>query len=238
MKNILDMACFSGKDLNKDHNEDLYLPPTYDKKFNIVFAVADGVGASNDAKQASKIAIEAVRETLYLNEFNIDSAFEKAKKAIDELEIDTATTLTVVHVTQEEILIGHLGDCRLYYRKNNKLKQITRDQTRYQDLLDSGEHKMKNLRNHKERLSTILTSALSRKVEPKFEKLSIPFKDVEEDGVISLFLMSDGAYKHWHARPSFSEKTMKSSSAFCSSLKKRIEKKILDDYTLIALNLS
>lgn len=237
MNSILDIACFSNKEPNKENNEDFYLPPTFDNEFNIVLAIADGVGTASSAKLASNLAIEAVRECLKESEFSIESAFARAKKEIDKIEINTATTLTIIHILSSEVIIGHLGDCRAYFKKGNKLTQITRDQTRYQDLLDSGEHKMKNLRNHKERLSSILTSALSRKTELQYDKVTLSIDDIVDGEILDLYLMSDGAYKHWHLRPKFSDKTMNSPAAFASSLKKRIEKNIDDDYTLLALKI-
>jgi protein phosphatase len=53
-----------------------------------------------------------------------------------------------------------------------------------------------------------------------------------------IYAMSDGAYKYWDARPKFSEKTMNSPSAFMSSLRKRMAKNIIDDYTFIGVKVS
>lgn len=238
MNKIIEMSCFSSKKFDKKENEDFYLPPSFDNNFNMVFAVADGVGSSEDSMLASHAAIRGIRRILNDSSFSIEEAFHSAKKEIDSLNISTATTLTVIYIKDNELLIGHAGDCRVYFSKNNKLIQLTTDQTRYQELLDSGEHKLRNLRNHKERLSSILTNALSNTTDLNFELISMPVDELKTDGCFQLFAMSDGAYKHWDIRPKFSEKTMSSPSAFASSLRRRIEKNIIDDYTFIGVKLS
>ncbi|WP_200286832.1 PP2C family protein-serine/threonine phosphatase [Pantoea ananatis] len=238
MNKIIEMSCFSSKQHEKEENEDFYLPPTFDNNFNLVFAVADGVGNSEHSILASHAAIQGVKRVLKGGVFSIEEAFHSAKKEIDKLNITTATTLTIIHVKDEELLIGHAGDCRVYYCEKNKLKQLTTDQTRYQELLDSGEHKLRNLKNHKERLSSILINALSNTTDLSFELLSVPINELRFNGFFQVFAMSDGAYKHWDVRPKFSEKTMNSPSAFASSLRKRIEKNIVDDYTFIGVKLT
>ncbi|HHE1496672.1 TPA: PP2C family serine/threonine-protein phosphatase, partial [Salmonella enterica subsp. enterica serovar Strathcona] len=112
----------------------------------------DGVGSSEHSILASHAAIRGIKQVLGESSFSVEEAFHSAKKEIDDLNISTATTLTIIHIKGNEVLIGHSGDCRVYFSKNNKLHQLTTDQTRYQELLDSGEHKLRNLRNHKERL--------------------------------------------------------------------------------------
>ncbi len=238
MKNIIEMACFSLKQPQKKENEDFYLPPSFDSDFNIVFAVADGVGSSEHSMLASHAAIRGIRHTLGTSFFSIESAFHSAKKEIDNLDISTATTLTIVQIKKNEVLIGHSGDCRVYFNKNNKLNQLTTDQTRYQELLDSGEHKLRNLRKHKERLSSVLTNALSNTTDLNFELMSFPISQLIYNGYLQLYAMTDGAYKHWDVRPRFSEKTMLSPTAFASSLRKRIEKNIMDDYTFIGVKVT
>ncbi|WP_437214496.1 PP2C family protein-serine/threonine phosphatase [Pectobacterium sp. LFLA-215] len=238
MNKIIEMSCFSLKKPEKNENEDFYLPPSFDHDFNMVFAVADGVGSSEHSMLASHAAIRGIKQALEDSAFSIEKAFHSAKKEVDGLNISTATTLTIIHIKENEVLIGHSGDCRVYFCKNNKLNQLTTDQTRYQELLDSGEHKLRNLRNHKKRLSSILINALSSTTDLNFELISVPIDELKFNGVIQIFAMSDGAYRHWDARPKFSEKTMNSPSSFAASLRKRIEKNIIDDYTFIGVKLS
>lgn len=232
MINIIDMSCFSFPNPIKNINEDYFLPPRHDGD-NLIFAIADGVGSFEYSDIASKCAINAVNDTISNGEFSIEKAFLKAKFDIDKIDTDSATTLTIVQVCKDKVLIGHLGDCRFYYVKNNKLVQLTKDHTRYQELLDSGEHKLRKLREHKKRLSSVLTKALSNKISLEYDLISIPTSDLIENGVLNVSLMSDGAYRHWEHRPRFSNITINTPSAFSNSLRKRIERNINDDYTLV-----
>ncbi|WP_323859740.1 PP2C family protein-serine/threonine phosphatase [Xenorhabdus szentirmaii] len=237
MNRIVDMSCFSDAANGKAVNEDYFLPPTFDSDSNIVFAVADGVGSTEQADLASKCAIQAIQKALIEPDFSIEKAFSLAKQAIDEFDFSVATTLTIVHIVDSKLYIGHVGDCRLYFKNKNKLVQLTKDHTKYQELLDSKEHSMRNLRNHKERLSTILTSALSNDIELNFDVTVKDIKDISDGDNVILALMSDGAYKHWELRPKFSERTMSLPSAFSASLRRRIEKDIIDDYTFLSVKL-
>ncbi|MEC6906216.1 PP2C family serine/threonine-protein phosphatase [Photobacterium piscicola] len=237
MISIIDMSCFSFPASIRHKNEDSFLPPRFDGE-KLVFAIADGVGSLKDSDLASKLAINAVAKTIDDGLFSIDKAFINAKAAIDALETDSATTLTIIQVNKENIIIGHLGDCRAYYVKDDKLVQLTKDHTKYQELLDSGEHKLRNLRAHKERLSSVLTLALSNKINLKYDLISIPIDDLIENKILNILLMSDGAYNHWMLRPRFSTATINTPSAFSNSLRKRIEKNIKDDYTLINIKIN
>ncbi|MEX9974538.1 PP2C family serine/threonine-protein phosphatase [Providencia rettgeri] len=237
MNRIIDISCFSEAAKGKLINEDYFLPPTYDYNSNIVFAIADGVGSTEHADLASKSAIQAIQRLIVEPDFSINKAFISAKKEIDKFEFSVATTLTIVHIVDSIVHVGHVGDCRLYFKNENKLIQLTKDHTKFQELLDSGEHSMKNLRNHKERLSTILTSALSNDIELQYDHFDKNIVDISDKDEAILTLMSDGAYKHWELRPKFSERTMGLPSAFSTSLRRRIEKNIIDDYTFLSVKL-
>lgn len=239
MHYIIEIGSFSYPKPTKEINEDFLLLPTYDLNSNIVFAVADGVGSSNKANKASEHAINAINNILRSKDFSIENALENAKNAINNLAdsdnqyIDSATTLTIVQIQKHNIIIGHIGDCRAYVKKQNKLLQLTKDHTRYQDLIDSGELSIKKINQHKEKLSSILTKALTRSYPLTFDIINIPIEDFIEDSVLIMSLMSDGAYNHWQKRARFSENTMNSPSAFINSLRKRIEKEPTDDFTCL-----
>lgn len=238
MISIIEIASFSFPDNNKEKNEDWLLPPTFDSNYGLVLAIADGVGSSKSPNQASLSAIKSVKKSIECGMFSVKNAFDKAKEEINKLEIDSATTLTVVHISEGKTTIGHLGDCRVYAKINDKLNQLTIDHNKYKEMFDSGEHKLKNLKNHKERLSAILTKALSKNVSIEPDILTFDTNDFLFNKELNIFIMSDGAYKHWEKRPRFSKNTMDSPLYFASSLKKRILKEIVDDYSFIGVKVS
>lgn len=243
MYHVVEVGSFSFSKPNKEENEDFLLLPINDYNKNIVFAVADGVGSLNGASHASACAITAISNMLKDPSFSVQTAIYRAKEEIDSLSSfdkqysQSATTLTLVQIGKENVIIGHIGDCRAYVKKNNKLIQLTKDHTRYQEVIDSKEYSEKMLRPHKERLSSVITKALSKEVQLDFDILTFPIEDLVEDNSIVMSLMTDGAHKHWHKRARFSYSTMNSPSAFINSLRKRIEKEPTDDFTCLNVRL-
>ncbi|HHX8640294.1 TPA: PP2C family protein-serine/threonine phosphatase [Vibrio diabolicus] len=238
MIQILEASSFSYPKPMKHENEDFLLQPTYDNQYNLVFAIADGVGSTDGASNASKCAIKSIEKLIKEDSFSIEAALLLAKNDIDILSATdsnlarSATTLTIVQVTKKEIIIGHTGDCRVYVKKGRKLKQLTKDHTRYQEMIDEGEQPIKKINERKERLSSIITKAISPQIELDYEITITSIDEYIEDGTLLFSLMSDGAYDYWHQRPRFSDSTMSTPSAFINSLRKRVERKgPKDDYT-------
>lgn len=246
MFKVKEIAFFSCSKPLKETNEDACLLPVFDDENGILFGIADGVGSNSGAKSASHIAIDAARKEFLLGResFSLGKVFSTAKNKISNLvSIDSsfsraATTLTLVNLKDDTIFIGHIGDCRLYFKDcHNKLVQLTKDHTRYQELLDSKEFSKNKLTSHKERLSSILTSAISANYEDvNYEISSYQLGSLNiSDDELFLYVMSDGAYKFWEKRPKLSLRTMSSATAFTNSIRRRIEKEPSDDYTLLAL---
>lgn len=239
MMYIVEVGSFSLPKPGKRINEDFLLLPTYDLEDNIVFAVADGVGSLEGADKASKCVINAIDKMLKKENFSIEAALYKAKEEIDNLTImnsqyiNSASTITLVQITKKNVVIGHIGDCRAYAKRDNKLVQLTKDHTRYQDLIDTGEHSIRKLQQHKERLSSVITRVITNSIELKFDIINIPINELIENNNLVISVMSDGAYSHWQKRPKFSDKTMNSPLSFVNSLRKRIEKAPTDDFTCI-----
>lgn len=238
MIHVLEASNFSYPKPMKDENEDFLLLPTYDNQYNLVFAIADGVGSTAGASSASRCAIESVESLIKKDAFSIKSALIQAKKDVDAMSLTdrnlskSATTLTVIQITKEEIIIGHTGDCRVYAKLGKKLKQLTKDHTRYQEMIDEGEHPRRKINERKERLSSVITKAISPQIDLDYDITVTPVGDFLENGVLLLSAMTDGAYDYWQSRPKFSDSTMSTPSAFTNSLRKRIERQgPKDDYS-------
>lgn len=117
-----------------------------------LLAVADGMGGH----AAGEVASATVIESLFADLSNLPSASNDASdwiinrigKANDALgEIIAAqpetrgmgTTLSVVVALEENIVIGHVGDSRVYRLRDGQLERITKDHTYVQMLVDNGE---------------------------------------------------------------------------------------------------
>lgn len=243
MYRIVEIGSFSLPKPNKQENEDFLLLPAYDNERNVVFAIADGVGSLSGSSKASISAINAIGCMLKEPNFSIEKAMHQAKYAIDKLaEINSnytqsATTLTLIQVGDKYTRIGHVGDCRAYFKMGNKLVQVTKDHTRYQEVIDSGMYTPQMIHSHKDRLASVITKAITQRVELDFDFMEFPTEDFIDDGKIIISLMSDGAYTHWQKRPRFSKSTMDNPLAFVNSLHKRIEKNPSDDFTCLSVKL-
>ncbi|EJD6080705.1 protein phosphatase 2C domain-containing protein [Providencia rettgeri] len=247
MLKIKELASFCLAKPDKLINEDAFFAPFRHKNGSMVFAVADGVGSYEGAGNASTIAIECLSSELENDDFSIKRVLDSTKLKLDELSKNysqlskAATTLSVVSVTDKKLEIIHIGDSRVYYKDvNNKLRQLTQDHTKYQEFLESKEFSVRKLREHKARLSRVLTKAITKDYDVKYDFYTLDLEDIpQHDGCIFLYAMTDGAYSFWEKRPHLSYKTMSSPTAYASSLKKRIERAgAEDDYTLIALSIS
>lgn len=245
MIKILETASYS---FAKDHtktNQDSILPPVFIEN-GVLFAIADGVGSYKGGEYASKIAIEHLSNIKNQLELSSDLKYTFSKIREKILRLDNinpdykhaATTLTLGFIDNKNLYIGHIGDCRIYIKdSNNHLKQLTKDHTQLQELVDEKLYTKKFLQDKK--VKNILTTAIANNVEMKVDIFSTPLDElVDNENKLSIFLMSDGTHKYWDKRPRFSLNTLNNITRFASSLKKRTEYFTpIDDYSLVALTI-
>jgi protein phosphatase len=131
--------------------------------------VADGVGGNAGGERASRKAVEAVVEYLHSNrkgllrdsESDGDRVFEDLKSALvwarHRIQLDAegsphyarmGTTLTLAYLAWPTAYIAHVGDSRAYLFRQQKLVQLTHDQTIAQMLADAGAIKSDDVRRH------------------------------------------------------------------------------------------
>ncbi len=81
--------------------------------------------------------VEAVLERMTERFFRIDETLKQ--QADDDPSLSgMGTTLTAAATLGDDIIIGHIGDSRAYLYRNDILKQLTRDHTVAQELIDAG----------------------------------------------------------------------------------------------------
>jgi protein phosphatase len=87
--------------------------------------------------------------------------------------------------------VVHVGDSRAYYLRGGRLRQLTRDQTAYDHLVDEGliKEDPPDQTGRRHMLRDVLTSAVGSEIEP-----TIGLIDLEPDDV--LLLCTDGLTKH------------------------------------------
>lgn len=175
-----------------------------------IMLVADGVGGSADGSEASRLATIAVTEyfasamkcwhaagsasehefTAALRESAIEAHRRVKEQAAIQLEgRKMATTLSIGIVVWPLLYVVQVGDSRCYHYQDGELRQLTRDQTLAQEMIDRGA--LTPERAHNSPLNHVLSSAIGADdAVPEISRL-----DVSHRGSITL-VCSDGLTKH------------------------------------------
>jgi serine/threonine protein phosphatase PrpC len=115
-----------------------------------LLVVADGMGGAAAGKLASEMTVSALRDAL-IHDYSTVSlsarlahATEAANRQVYEFAEQNpeltgmGTTLTAVLVQNNSAFISQVGDSRAYLIRDEKIHQLTKDQTLVQRLLDDG----------------------------------------------------------------------------------------------------
>ncbi len=175
-----------------------------------ILLVADGVGGSAAGSTASRLATEAVTKYIAstLRSYHtaglssegelMDALRGAAHEAHDKVRAEAesqlggrqmATTLSLSVVAWPWMYVVQVGDSRGYFYQDGVLRQVTRDQTIAQELVDRGALRQEVA--HTSPLSNVLSSAIgASEATPVITKV-----DVRERGCVVL-LCTDGLTKH------------------------------------------
>jgi predicted Zn finger-like uncharacterized protein len=145
-----------------------------------ILVVADGMGGYEAGDQASALVVRTLGGSLagLLAEFltgqlkenaapaRIDVALKAANKAVySKGQTDPAckgmgATAAVAVVSDGQVSIGHVGDCRVYHSRDGKLLQVTKDQTLVARMVELGQLSAQEALTHPKRNE--VTSAVGR----------------------------------------------------------------------------
>lgn len=157
------MICAANTDIGmrRNVNQDSYILKTFSEK-TALCVVCDGMGGAKGGEEASKIASEvfatSVEEfiiqfvgtkerSVHVNEIRekLIESVDKANKAVHSYAKShpslrgMGTTLVAALVIEHNIFAINVGDSRMYLIKGNKIKQITKDHSYVQYLIDMGQ---------------------------------------------------------------------------------------------------
>lgn len=135
----------------RPHNED-YLIAVADRG---VLVVGDGMGGHCAGEVASKIAVEAAAAELLAAQLAdnageleslmcVGQAGEAANNAVFDAVAKSpelrgmGTTLVMAMFREGRVYYAHVGDSRLYRLRDGRMRQLTRDHSLVQDMLDHG----------------------------------------------------------------------------------------------------
>jgi len=119
-----------------ERNEDAFLVlPEWN-----VFAVADGMGGHNGGAVASNMTVSHIVKCLsehrgvLSKDYLVDVISEANRAVFSKASITSelrgmGTTLSLLHFSESEVLIFHIGDSRVYRHHDFRATQLTRDHT-------------------------------------------------------------------------------------------------------------
>ncbi len=181
-------------------NEDAVGIFEYD--YGNLIVLCDGLGGNKAGEIASGLAVETVHNAFEnSNEpdflVRIKDSIIKANNSVFEQSSNNkdlsgmATTIEVLFLMDDNAYWGHVGDSRIYFSKNGKLKQLTKDHSLIQKLLDEGYLTVKQAENHPNRNIIMRALGDSEEIEVDLSKQKLNEKDdfkffVCSDGVTSV----------------------------------------------------
>jgi PPM family protein phosphatase len=175
----VEIAGLSDVGCQRENNEDSYLywEPAEDEDFRRkgrLAIIADGMGGHEGGLEASRLAVETVRE-VYDAGFRDDpqtmliEGFATAhSRILDFAERNPVfsgmgTTCTAVVLRGTDLFFAHVGDSRLYRMRDGRMERLTRDHSYVGRLVESGLVRAEDAEKHPQR--HILTAALGAGLE-------------------------------------------------------------------------
>jgi serine/threonine protein phosphatase PrpC len=135
------------------------------------WALADGLGGHRGGAVAARLAVDAVlssfEESALIEEQALNTHLVRANRAVRERQIaepelaHMRTTLVALIASAEAAIWAHAGDSRLYWLRDGKIQEQTRDDSVPQRLVDAGEISADQIRFHEDR-SRLLNSLGAR----------------------------------------------------------------------------
>lgn len=163
----------------REQNEDNFTVIDCRENGFMVFAVADGMGGMDFGELASTTAVNAVEKTYRdCNGFGdtINDVRESLKLLFQKINIEIinesndkksvigmGTTMSMCFVDKDWVNIGHVGDSRIYLFRNGDIRQLTKDHSYVENLVDTGRITREQARNHPDK--NIITRALGLEME-------------------------------------------------------------------------
>jgi serine/threonine protein phosphatase PrpC len=174
LKPGMEVAYLSHVGCLRENNEDscLYWEPASEADFRRegrLAVIADGMGGYEGGQEASRLAVDTVRE-IYGAMVRDDpraallEAFVTAHRRIQAYAVrhpelhGMGTTCTALVVRDRQLYFAHVGDSRLYLVRGGTISRLSRDHSYVGRLVESGIVRVEDAEKHPQR--HILTSAL------------------------------------------------------------------------------
>lgn len=184
----------------RSNNQDSYAAGEFQN--GVAWAVVcDGMGGNAGGNIASSTAVKSIseritsayRETMTSSSIKnllvtaiTNANFEIYDMAADNLELlGMGTTVVAAILTKSALYVAHAGDSRAYLISRGEIRQLTRDHSVVQDLVERGEITPEQARTHPRK--NLITRALG--VD---ESLKVDFTVEDLEGDETLLICTDG----------------------------------------------
>ena len=182
LNGVLEIATATHPGMVRSHNEDSIMA---DADLGLA-VLADGMGGYNAGEVASGIAVALIpaeirkafaRASQDLNGTDVErlvreqsvrantTIYEAAQKEAQYRGMGTTLVVALWH--DDRVVVGHIGDSRLYRLRNDTLEQITRDHSLLQEQIDSGILSREEARHAPNRNLVTRAVGIDREVEPE-----------------------------------------------------------------------
>lgn len=165
----------------KENQDKIYLIEP-NSEINL-FILADGMGGANAGSVASSTAIEFVRNFIMQRINDISMTREAIEKLIKDAMCEAnnyvyskskevkeyagmGTTLITVIVHKNKVYIGHIGDSRVYRIRKNIIRQLTKDHSYVEALVQNGSITKEEAKNHPQKNVLLRVLGCEKNVEP------------------------------------------------------------------------
>ena len=194
--NYCHVAELTDKGCKRPVNEDWMTH--FESPNGLVAVVCDGMGGHVGGKTASHTAIEAIQQfmmqerggtpfELIVEAMNVASAAILNKAAQQPELTGMGATCVMLIVRDGKVYIGSVGDSRVYLIRNRRIKQLTKDQSYVQMLLDAGSITPEQAEHHPRKNE--ITNALGLK---GMQPATVLSEAINPDAGDCFLLCSDG----------------------------------------------
>ena len=195
MENFILANC---TDTGKARNVNEDSMATFDSPNGRVVTVCDGMGGQNAGDVASQLAVTVIQDILSDNTFATpEEAITRSIIAANQAILRRAgqdvnlsgmgATCVMIIIKDGKVYYGSVGDSRIYYISGGMIRQITKDQSYVQTLVDAGEITQEAAEHHQDKNQITNALGLEGMMPPVIGQMPI----TPEPGSIFL-LCSDG----------------------------------------------
>ncbi|WP_062270690.1 Stp1/IreP family PP2C-type Ser/Thr phosphatase [Endozoicomonas arenosclerae] len=198
----------------REENEDsLYWLANNEDAFSLI-VVADGMGGYHGGARASQLAVEIISQRLQsiqsstfssctpqqqpmILKSEIFQAITEANQRILEEKVanpqlqQMGTTIVIAVIWQNKLVVANIGDSRAYLWDNRYgLKQLTRDHSVVQNMIDSGALSEEDARTSNVRNQLTQALGVGPKIDPRISEFELTGDSI-------LLLCSDGLTEYF-----------------------------------------